>query len=81
MFFRREAEPARRGEIKRARIARNFTNHTGQFTAFEPLFQCEQRIFGAPGRDMDHPPTGTRACASSTSATSAKTTMMIALTR
>ena len=53
MAFRRQTEPARRGEIKRRRIARHFADDKGQIAAAQALLQCEQRIFGAMGRDMD----------------------------
>lgn len=53
MLFSSEAEPARGGEIERARISAQLSHHTGQITTAQPLFQREQRILRLVGRDMD----------------------------
>lgn len=55
MLLRCEAEPTRSGEIQRARIASDFTQHERQVAATQPLFQCEQRVLRSPGFDVDQP--------------------------
>lgn len=55
MFLCGQAQAARSGEIKRARIADNLPDHAGQVAAFEPLLQREQRVLRGLGLDMDQP--------------------------
>ena len=51
--LRRQAEPARGGEIERAGIARHLPHDEGQIAATQPFFQRKQRVLRAFGRDMD----------------------------
>ena len=53
MLLRCKAEPARGGEIKRARIAKRFANHASEIAAFEPLLKREQSVLRCLRLDMD----------------------------
>lgn len=53
MLFRRQAEPARGGEIERAGVSRHFADHEGQIAAPQAFFQCEQRILRTGCGNMD----------------------------
>jgi hypothetical protein len=50
-----KTKPARGGEVERARVSSNLSDHTGKFTALKALFQCEQSILSCACLDTDHP--------------------------
>ena len=55
MLLCRQAEPARGGEIERAGVSGNLSDHAGKLAAFEPFLKRKQSVFGFPRFDTDHP--------------------------
>lgn len=55
MLFRSKAEAARCGEVERARITGDLSDHAGQIAAPHPFFESKERIFGRFRLDMDQP--------------------------
>ena len=53
--FARQAQPARGGEVERARIARQLPDHRGKVAAAHRLFQREQHVLRILRLDMDQP--------------------------
>ena len=53
MLLRCESQPARSGEIERARVSRHFAHHRSDIAAAQPFLEREERVLRLLAGDMD----------------------------